>query len=477
MRAQKLIIYLAVLVLVAGAYFYSESRHSQKQDQEKEAKQVFKVNVADIKALTLKNDKGQIDLERIPEPEKPSTPPPSATPTPISPAGEWRLTKPIAARADELTINSLLTGLADLKRQRHLDEVPAETIKEFGLDKPLFTLEFQASGQDHQLRFGHKAPGQQSFYAQKDTDPQILLIRVADKETLDRSLTDLRSKKIFSLTPEKVTEIRLIRNDNRLILRKNEPSGWALENNPAITLRTDRINALLNEISGAKALEFVAEKADDLKKYGLVPSPALRLTLLAGTQEETLLFGSKQGDRSYAQISGTTPIIQVDQALVEKLPVSYEALEDRRLWSGQDTEVQKVVWGAPDKLRTAVRDQNGWSILNGDDKPARQEPGMKFNLVFRRCKDLEFSKILPAAQIKKDKGPVFTLQLSGPEDKKLFTLEEFSEDKDQIKVSFTQGDKTLAGLVPAKGLSQLKEILAALGASAAPAKEEPAAGK
>ncbi len=297
MRAQKLIIYLAVLVLVAGAYFYSESRHSQKQDQEKEAKQVFKVNVADIKALTLKNDKGQIDLERIPEPEKPSTPPPSATPTPISPAGEWRLTKPIAARADELTINSLLTGLADLKRQRHLDEVPADTIKEFGLDKPLFTLEFQASGQDHQLRFGHKAPGQQSFYAQKDTDPQILLIRVADKETLDRSLTDLRSKKIFSLTPEKVTEIRLIRNDNRLILRKNEPSGWALENNPAITLRTDRINALLNEISGAKALEFVAEKADDLKKYGLVPSPALRLTLLAGTQEETLLFGSKQGDR------------------------------------------------------------------------------------------------------------------------------------------------------------------------------------
>ncbi len=148
---------------------------------------------------------------------------------------------------------------------------------------------------------------------------------------------------------------------------------------------------------------------------------------------------------------------------MEKLPASYEALEDRRLWSGQDTEVQKVVWGAPDKLRTAVRDQNGWSILNGDDKPARQEPGMKFNLVFRRCKDLEFSKILPAAQIKKDKGPVFTLQLSGPEDKKLFTLEEFSEDKDQIKVSFTQGDKTLAGLVPAKGLSQLKETLAGFG--------------
>ena len=32
---------------------------------------------------------------------------------------------------------------------------------------------------------------------------RILLIRVADKETLDRSLTALRSKKIFFLDPRK----------------------------------------------------------------------------------------------------------------------------------------------------------------------------------------------------------------------------------------------------------------------------------
>ncbi len=78
-------------------------------------------------------------------------------------------TKPITAKADELTINSLLAALTDLKMQRHLDEVPEDKIKEFGLDKPLFTLEFQADGQTHQLRFGHKAPGDQSIYAQKDS--------------------------------------------------------------------------------------------------------------------------------------------------------------------------------------------------------------------------------------------------------------------------------------------------------------------
>ena len=57
---------------------------------------------------------------------------------------------------------------------------------------------------------------------------------------------------------------------------------------------------------------------------------------------------------------------------MEKLPSSYEALEDRRLWTGPETEIQKVVWGAPDKLMTATRDHNGWSIVNADKTPARQ---------------------------------------------------------------------------------------------------------
>ena len=403
MSGQKVLIYLAVLVLVAGAYFFSESRHMRQQAQEKEAKQVFQVKVADLKALTLKNDKGEIDLQRVSGSENLSTPSPAETSAPTQ-AGEWRLTKPISAKVDELTINSLVEALADLKMQRQLEAVPEDKIKEFGLDKPIFTLEFQAAGQTHRLRFGHKAPGDQSIYAQKDDDSRILLIRIPDKETLDRTLTDLRSKKIFSLTPEKVTEIRLLRKDGSLILRKAASSEWTPENNPSLKLRTDKINTLLGQISGAKALEFVAEKADDLKKYGLAPSPALRLTLLAGNQEETLLLGSKQGDRYYAQISGTAPIMLVDQTLLEKLPSSYEALEDRRLWAGPDTEIQKVVWGAPDKLITATRDHNGWNILNADNTPARRESPMKFSLVFWRLKDLEFTKLLPAADTKKDKA-------------------------------------------------------------------------
>ncbi len=477
MRGEKLLLYLAVLLLVIGVYFYTESRHSRQLAEEKTAKEVFQVKLSDINALALKNDKGEIDLERVAEPAEPVGKSPAEKPAPAPPTSEWRLTKPVSAKADELAINSLLSALTDLKMQRHLDNVPNDKMKEFGLDNPLFSLEFQAGGQTHQLRFGHKAPGNQSYYAQKDSEPRILLIRVADKETLDRTLTALRSKDIFSLNPEKVTELRIIRHDDRLIFHKVTPAEWTPSGHLKIKLRNDKINSLLKQVSGAKALEFVAEKADDLKKYGLVPSPALRLTLLAGGQEETLLLGSKQGDHYYAQISGTAPIILVDQSLVEKLPASYEALEDRRLWTGADTEVQKIVWGTPDKLMTAVRDQNGWSIMNADKSPARRESAMKFNLVFWRLKDLEFTKLLPAANTKKDKNPVFTLQLFGPEAKSLFRLDEITADKDQVQIIFSQGEKTLGASIPAQTFSQFKDTLSGLTAPVAPKQEKPATDK
>ena len=65
MRGEKLLLYLAVLLLVIGVYFYTESRHSRQLAEEKAAKEVFQVKLADIKALALKNDKGEIDLERV----------------------------------------------------------------------------------------------------------------------------------------------------------------------------------------------------------------------------------------------------------------------------------------------------------------------------------------------------------------------------------------------------------------------------
>jgi hypothetical protein len=151
----------------------------------------------------------------------------------------------------------------------------------------------------------------------------------------------------------------------------------------------------------------------------------------------------------------------LDKSLVENLPTSYEALEDRRLWTGPEAEVQKVMWGAPDKQITAIRDKNGWNIQSANN-PARQESSLKFGLALWRLREAEFTRLLPLPDGKKETPPIFTLQLFGSEDKPLFRLEELYGEKDQVQVTFSQNEKTLAALIPAKAVTELKETLEGL---------------
>jgi hypothetical protein len=110
MSGKKLLIYLGVLVLVAGGYYVSEWQRSRQHTQEKTEKLVFQVKVGDISSLSLKSDKGEIQVERG-----------AAGDQAAAPAEEWRLTRPIAGKVDDLTIKSILSALADLSRQRLLD--------------------------------------------------------------------------------------------------------------------------------------------------------------------------------------------------------------------------------------------------------------------------------------------------------------------------------------------------------------------
>ena len=474
MSGRKLLVYLAILVVALGGYLFSEYHQSQQAAQEKAAKQVFQFKTADLEKIVLKSDKGEIWLAReTPPPAAEAAAPNQQTPAAAgaAPEAKWLLTKPIAAPTDDLTVTSLLTALAGLQAERRLAGVAPERLKEFGLDKPIFSLEFTAAGTSHQLRFGQKVPGSQLIYAQADDDPRIVVLRQSDKETLDRTLTALRAKNIFTLKPAEVTEMRLVRGQEKLILQKTGPGVWTPAAPLQVKLREDRLNALLGQLTNARAVEFVAEKAEDLKKYGLAPTPALRLTLRRDGQEETLLIGGPQGERYYAQVAGKTPIFLVDKSLVEKLPASSDALEDRRLWTGPENEVQKITWGPPERQTVAVREKEGWSIRTGDQQTVQQS-AMKMNLALWRLKDLEYGRFLKDTAGLEKATPVFTIQLLGAENTALFRLAEFNAEKEQAQAIFTVGDKTQAITVSSQALVEVKELLNRL---AEPDKEAPAA--
>jgi hypothetical protein len=426
MKGRKLLPYLLILLIVGGGFVFSEYYQSRQLAQEKEAKKVFHLQEKDLVSLTLKEDKGTILLQKK--------------------GADWEIVQPITSRTDSFTLTSLFSSLTGLEKQRELPVAP-DKLKDFGLDKPAFTLEIKEGEKTRQLKIGQKTPGDRSFYAQLDQDNHIFLINAADKEALDRDLTALRDKAIFTLSPEKVTEVILQTPKSEMALKKTNSSHWIITGQPQTKIRSDRVETLLRQLTMAKALAFVAEKPTDLKKYGLEPAPAARLTLSQEKQTETLLLGGRQQERYYAQKKGVTPVFLVDKDLYLKMPVSPGQLEDRRLWSGKEDEVRKITWGSPDKRFEAVKEKEAWKITAPDGKE-QEVPEFRLGLALAKLKEIDYSRLL-APNSPVSGTAKFSLQLKGSEDKLLFTLEEFpSSTSGQVQVKAVQGDETTIALIP-----------------------------
>ena len=150
MTPRRLIPYLLIFLILAGTYAGLRWRQETRLAQEEEAKKVFHLKENDITELSLVRGKAEIRL--------------------VKKDKEWRLAAPLEARADQTTVDSMLTTLARLRKER---EMGAEKdLKPFGLDHPGLVVKFTAQGQPHQLAVGGKVPGDQNYYARQDQDPQ-----------------------------------------------------------------------------------------------------------------------------------------------------------------------------------------------------------------------------------------------------------------------------------------------------------------
>lgn len=444
MSLRRLVLYFLVLLLAAGGYFASESYHRRQEAQQEAAKKVFQVKAEEIRSLSLKTDRGEIRLER--DPANPES---------------WELVQPLKSAVDRVTLKAVLDTLANLKSQRRLADIPADRWPEFGLDKPLLTIDFQAGDRRHRLRFGNKVPGNGQYYALADAEIPILLVSAADKESLDRNLTAFRDKTLFTLAPEQVTAVTVQRGPAPLVFRKQE-AAWLAPGPPPLQLRPDKVEGWLRQLQLGRIVEFIAEKPADPAKYGLAP-PALRLTLAAGEKQETLLVGSLQGDRYYAQKQGQPTVFQIDRQLVDNLPQTAAAWEEKRLWAGPDSRVATLSWGADAGKATAVRSKNGWQLT----LPAGQEgaPGaaMRVNLVLWKLKELEYTRLEPAPGAA---SGVYTLQLLDQQGEPLVTLDELRSEGGQTLLRWQARDKVRGAWVPQTAWGGLKQELANLAAPA-----------
>jgi hypothetical protein len=415
MKTRTALIYLAVLVALAGYFYYFEVVRRNARTEEKEAAlHLFQVEKAKITSLQLVKGEG-----------KPIT---------LNKEGQWQLIEPIDSPADQLAVENLLTSLESLKMERQV-EAEAQDLKVYGLANPRLHLSFLAAGTRHHLRVGSKAVVADHYYASGDQQNRVVLIAASQERRLDKSLFDLRRKEFFSLKADQIDRIEIGRAEGKLTLTKVTKDRWQASALPNVSIKNSKMESLVSRLVWLRAKSFPDNEKADFPQLGLDPA-RIRISLFTKDKTNTLLLGNNKKEEGIYARGGELPgVALVDDKLLEQLPGSLSDLEDRTLLAFDLDQIKGVGLKLNDFSGRLERQGEKWKWQAGD---SRQKPeNWQVNSLLWKMQELEY---LPGS-LPKEEVPTGERQLS------LVLYTEKNEKLGTFFLSEVPSEKTEKGLL------------------------------
>jgi hypothetical protein len=443
MTPRRLLPYLLVFLVLAGVYVGLRWRQEKQVTRQEQAKKVFHLKESDLSNLSLIRGAAEVRL--------------------VKKDKEWYLTAPLASKADQTIVDSMVTTLARLRQERDLGV--EKDLQPFGMDKPGLVVQFTAQGQPHRLAIGAKVPGGDSYYALRDQDPHLFMITRGSKDTLDRQLLALRDKTLLAFISREAQGLKIKTGKTQVDLKKTGPQTWVWVGRPDFKVRGDRVEKLLRDIHLARIKNFLAQPPKNDRAVGLVPKSRMELTVVTPAGNLSLWLGAKQGEAVYARVGPEGPVVLVDAALPREITQTLASLEDRRLWSGAIGDVHQVVWGPPGQTWTARKDKDVYKIT-GPESAATQMPAVRLEMALYNFQKLEGTP-LKVRRGAAGGSSAFILELFDQAGKPLFHLEEVGTvGQGTLKVLTRTGDHPVTALVPQTPFRQWQGDMQRLTASA-----------
>ena len=165
---------------------------------------------------------------------------------------QWRLTRPMAARADTAAVDGAVGRIQTVKMKSIVaDEAPEKDLGKYGLDKPTLTVTVAAGSAQATLAMG-KAADAGSVYARDVARPMVFTVENALATDFQKKADDYRPKDVFEFRPFTVTRLEVTRGGTTLafekIKGKDGDEKWR-QVSPAKDVDAAKMDALLSSLS------------------------------------------------------------------------------------------------------------------------------------------------------------------------------------------------------------------------------------
>src|SRR5205823_14884011 len=119
----------------------------------------------------------------------------------------WKMTKPVAARADFSAVEGLLGRVETAQMKAITSDQPAPAdLKKFGLDKPAVTVSLTMGSAHAAFLVGGKAD-EETVYAKDASKPTVVTVEKSMADDLKKVADDYRQHGVFEMRAFSATHV------------------------------------------------------------------------------------------------------------------------------------------------------------------------------------------------------------------------------------------------------------------------------
>lgn len=348
MKLSKIAVYLLILAALATYVYVVEIKQKEKEVALKEKQeQLLDVKKDDVTHVELNSkEHGKILLEKA--------------------AKNWVLTEPVKTKADDKAVKSLMLSIVGAKREKLLEDKEVDW-KEYGLDKPVFTMTVGTKQGQATISFGSMNPTKTSYYTRVNDAPNLLLVADTLKNSLDKTPFDLRDKTVVAMAPEDVDRLVITTKKDEIELERQAPQKWRMTRPTEMKVKESVVKANLRGLTNLEARRIIDNPGKDEGTFGL-ENPEMTVLLAGKKLQQALVIGkSAEGDKGtpgltpdrYARIKGRDTVYVIDSRIMKNLKTDPEKIRDRSILECNPAEIERM---------DITLDGKKWAMSRGKDK-------------------------------------------------------------------------------------------------------------
>ncbi|MCP4677020.1 MAG: DUF4340 domain-containing protein [Deltaproteobacteria bacterium] len=367
MKNRTTIIILAVaVILVAFIYFFERDTMTTSEREERKGRVFTSLRRDHVDGLSIRGTGGQeVVLKQIAAPD-------------LEGEEQWKITSPRKLDADDSEVRAVLSALDFLLANRRIEGSKRREEDQYGLGSPRLKASFTIRGEKTSFGIGADAQGKK-VYLGIDGENEVFYAVDSDfLESMDKSLNDLRSKKLVSSDIAEPNAVELSLEEGTTKLRLEKSGSWQVETGGHwILAAEDQVSELVRAVSDMKAEEFVADdvKEEDLKKYGLADGARAISLQLPGDEKVTVRIGDKCKDkkhRLYLTAVGTGTVICATDGFMPVLERPATRLWEMRPAVFREEDVTRISLASGTSTLVLEKGEDQWKFADKDDTPIEQ---------------------------------------------------------------------------------------------------------